>query len=181
MLKVFAGPMFAGKTTALLQEAEKLPPGSFIFLKPSIDDRYSETEVVTHDGRKIAAQMISATDPIFPKIPDQIKSILIDEVNFFDFPKLQEQIEQALKQGKKVFAAGLLYDFRHQPFGATLPLKDSATEFVELFAKCDLCDQPANHSYRKVGGGDQVLVGAQESYGACCEVCWEVLQKKQGA
>jgi thymidine kinase len=178
MFKVFGGPMFAGKTTALLNEAAQLPEGSFLFLKPSLDDRYLKDAVVSHDGQKIPAEVISATEPAFPQIDQQkTKTVFIDELNFFQYETLWPQIQKLLDQGTNVIAGGLLYDFLHQPFGATLPLSKKANQFVELFARCDNCGKPATHSYRKVGGSDQVLVGAKESYGASCQDCWEDLQR----
>lgn len=177
MLKIYGGPMFAGKTTALLTEAQKLPPASFLFFKPSVDDRYLKDAVVSHDGEQRQATVISAIYPLFPEFDHhKIKTVLIDELNFFDYNSLRPQIQKLQSDGINIIAGGLLYDFRHQPFGATLPLSKEADKFVELFARCDRCGKPANHSYRKVPNEAQVLVGAKESYGACCEACWKVLK-----
>jgi thymidine kinase len=177
MLKVFGGPMFAGKTTSLLEEAAKLPAESFLFFKPAIDVRYDKDAVVSHDGKKIDALIISNEKPVFPKIDKKkIRTIFIDELNFFDFATLESAVEKLLKQGFAVIGAGLLYDSARQPFGATLPLSKKADQFVELFAYCDVCKKPAEHTYRKVRNSQQVLVGAKESYGACCAACWVGLQ-----
>ena len=52
MLTVYAGPMYAGKTTALIAELEdSLECGSNVLVvKPSIDNRYSDEDIVSHDG-----------------------------------------------------------------------------------------------------------------------------------
>jgi thymidine kinase len=178
MFKVFGGPMFAGKTTALLTEAASLPPGSFVFIKPSLDDRYLKEAVVSHDGQQIAAEVISAVKPVFPVIDTQnTKTVFIDELNFFDYDTLWPQMQTLLKQGVNIIGAGLLYDFRHEPFGSTLPLSKQADQFTELFARCDNCGKKADHSYRKVSDSAQLLVGAQESYGACCQECLVAVQR----
>jgi len=180
MFKVYGGPMFAGKTTALLAEAKKLPEGSFVFLKPSIDIRYAKDDVVSHDGLKIPAKVINTVRPVMPKInPAKTKTVLIDELNFFPYKVIKPQLQKLLDQQIDVIGAGLLYDFRHQPFGGTLQLSKEADRFVELFAHCDICGQPATHSYRKVLDSAQVLVGAKESYGACCEDCWEIIKNRE--
>jgi thymidine kinase len=71
----------------------------------------------------------------------------------------------------------LLYDNQKKPFGATLPLSKLADKFIELFAKCDGCGKQANQSYRKTKARNQVILGAGESYGACCEACWSSLNQ----
>ncbi len=43
-LTVYTGCMFAGKTSNLLLEAEKI---NAVIFKPSFDTRFSDTEVVT--------------------------------------------------------------------------------------------------------------------------------------
>ena len=176
MIKIFGGPMFAGKTTALLDHVGGLAPGSFLVVKPSMDIRYGKDVVASHDGQKIQAVNVSAKAPrLNGELKHGIRTVVIDELNFFDVKGVQRLIQDLVDKDRDVVGAGLLYDFMKQPFGATLPVSQIADEFVELFATCDNCGADANHSYRKVAASDQVLVGASESYGACCESCWESL------
>jgi thymidine kinase len=51
-LKVYAGPMYSGKTTSLIGEItialdNRRRP---LVIKPIIDNRYGENDIVTHDG-----------------------------------------------------------------------------------------------------------------------------------
>ena len=49
-LKIFTGPMFGGKTTRMLAALERYryQNKTTILFKPNIDDRYSDSKVVTH-------------------------------------------------------------------------------------------------------------------------------------
>jgi len=177
MLIVVGGPMFSGKTTWLIGYLQKLPEESYVIAKPNIDTRYSDNECVSHDGHKVPAINLDIKNPKFPKLTDKVKTLLIDELNFFEPEALTKEIKKLLKQGRTVVGAGLLYDNQKLPFGATLPLSKIADKFVELFARCDRCGKKANHSYRKIKSRDQVILGAEESYGACCETCWSLLNQ----
>lgn len=176
MLIVVAGPMFAGKTTWLLDYTKKLPKDSFQVFKPSIDTRYAEAAVVSHNGGKIGAQNLDIHKPLFPTLVDTVKTILIDELNFFKHPTLLPVVKEQLALGRDVIGVGLMYDFLKNPFGATPHLAKIADSFVQLFATCDNCGKKAKHSYRKIQQKAQVVIGAAESYGPCCTACWELLQ-----
>jgi len=175
MLTVIGGPMFSGKTTWLLEKEKVLPNGSYELFKPNIDTRYAVHEFVNHDGERIPARNLSTTSPHFPQFSPEIKTILIDELNFFDETIILPVIKGQLKAGRNVFAAGLLYDFAQKPFGATLPLSKKADKFIELFAICDRCGKKASESYRKVASQQQFLLGSSDIYGACCKRCWHIL------
>lgn len=164
--------MFAGKTTWLLEYARTLSADEFVLLKPSIDTRYSENECVTHDGDRLPAFNLPMEPIAFPEFSSKITTVLLDELNFLDPEKLIPAVQAQLREGRDVVAAGLLYDFEKKPFGATLALSKIADEFVQLEARCDGCQQPARQSYRKIQVADQVVLGAEELYGACCDACW---------
>lgn len=177
MLIVVAGPMFAGKTTWLLDYTKNLPTDSFQVFKPSIDTRYAESAVVSHNGGKIAAHNLDIQNPLFPTLPQRIQTILIDELNFFRHPTLLPVVKEQLALGRNVIGVGLMYDFLKKPFGATPHLAKMADNFVQLYAVCDNCGKKAKHSYRKIQQKAQVVIGAAESYGPCCTSCWKLLQK----
>lgn len=167
--------MFAGKTTYLINFANKLPQKSYLFFKPNIDIRYSLNECVTHNGQSIKALNLNSKNPVFPKISKQVKSVFIDEINFFDYSPINLQIQKLLKKGINVIAAGLLYDSNKIPFGATLTLSKEADKFIQLYAICDFCGNRAEHSYSKVTKESQIELGASDKYGSCCSKCYSLV------
>ena len=54
-IEVVCGPMFAGKSEELIRRVRRLgfAKKKFIVFKPTIDNRYSENEVVSHDKRSL--------------------------------------------------------------------------------------------------------------------------------
>ncbi len=178
MLTIVGGPMFSGKTSWLLGYVHSLPHDSYKLFKPAIDTRYATNAVVTHTGLQLPAQNLNIQTPRFPKIPRSVTTILIDELNFFQPEGLLSAIAEQVSLGKTVVGAGLLYDFQKKPFGATLPLSKKADAFIQLYARCDNCGKKAKHSYRKAQNTSQVMLGAAETYGACCTACWIQLSKQ---
>lgn len=172
MLTVIGGPMFAGKTTWLLNHAKTLVPGSYRLFKPGMDTRYAADQVVTHNGERLAAENLDAAAPVFPRFDRSIRTIMIDELNFFHTERLYRAITEQLQKGIRIIGAGLLYDFQRRPFGATLPLAEKADSFVRLYAVCDGCGSEAEYNYRKIADRHQVVLGAAEAYGASCTDCW---------
>jgi len=60
-LEVITGCMFSGKTEELIRRLERvrIANGKLLLFKPTIDDRYSTTSVVTHYGREFSAHLLS--------------------------------------------------------------------------------------------------------------------------
>ena len=173
MLTVIGGPMFAGKTTYLINLASKLPIKSYWLFKPSIDIRYSHEALVTHDGLSLKGFNLDNQRPKFPVLETVIKTIFIDELNFFKAKPLLSELSKIRNSGINVVAAGLMYDSNRRPFGATLPLSKIADKYIQLYAVCDGCGRKAEHSYVKKQKTKQIALGAKEMYGVCCEQCWQ--------
>lgn len=177
MLIIVSGPMFAGKTTWLLDYASKLPQGTYKLFKPNIDSRYADDKCVTHDGMHLPSLNLNVENPQFTDIGDKIKTILIDELNFFNSDKLIPVINKQLKLKKTIVGAGLNFDYQKVPFGSTIPLTKIADQSIELFSVCDKCGGKARHVYRKIQNENRIFLGAADAYGTSCEVCWEDLSK----
>ena len=82
MIKVFTGPMFSGKSDALLNEYDKRYHKSRILLfKPKMDTR-DYGVVKTRKGKEINAILVDDIKDIPSYITDKINTIFIDEANF---------------------------------------------------------------------------------------------------
>lgn len=183
-MEVIAGCMFAGKTEELIRRIKVLEfaKKNIMVFKPEIDNRYSDTKVVSHTGGSVQAITVSNALDILKYVNKDIDVVAIDEVQFFD-----EQIigvcDTLADQGKRVICAGLDTDFRGEPFGV-MPILMTKAEFVtKLTAVCNICGSPGTRTQRLVNGkaahyyDDTILVGASESYQARCRHCHEVLGK----
>jgi len=180
-LTVICGSMFAGKTEELIRLARRAlyAKRKVQVFKPSVDDRYDQTMVVTHMGTKHTAVPVGSVRELRLKISPETEMVLIEEAQFFDESILTLVVELA-DAGVDVVCAGLDQDFRRQPFGPMPKLLAAADEVVKLRAICMKCGAPASHTYRVIDGKPAhwddpiILIGATESYEARCRRCFRI-------
>ena len=65
-IEVICGCMFAGKTEELIRRVIRMDYAKkkYIIFKPTIDNRYSESEVVSHNKRKVNAICVTSSKEI---------------------------------------------------------------------------------------------------------------------
>ena len=185
-IETISGCMFAGKTEELIRRIKVLEfaKKEIMVFKPKIDNRYSDTKVVSHAGSAVESHVISDAAEILDIIKDTTQVIAIDEAQFFD-DNICDVCNELADRGIRVMVAGLDTDFRGEPFGP-MPLLITEAEFVtKLAAVCNKCGAPATRTQRIINGHPAsyndpiILVGASESYEARCRHCHEVPDKPQ--
>jgi thymidine kinase len=183
-LEVITGCMFAGKTEELIRRIKVLEfaKKKILVFKPAIDNRYSDTMVVSHAGSQVESIVVKKAVDILNYIDKNVDVVAIDEIQFFDHDVIKV-CEYLADQGLRVMAAGLDMDFRGEPFGV-MPVLITQAEFVtKLTAVCTECGAPATRTQRLVNGAPAnyndpiILVGAQESYTARCRHCHVVIDR----
>jgi len=173
-IEVIVGPMFSGKSEELirrLRRAEIARQRVQIF-KPTIDERYSATEIVSHSGLGIRSDNISKASEIMEKIDPRTEVIGIDEGQFLGEPLVEEAAKLA-DMGKRVIIAGLDTDYLGRPFVPMPTLLAIAEEITKLLAICMRCGNPAVHTQRLVASEDLIVVGAGGMYEARCRRCFD--------
>lgn len=183
-VEVIAGCMFAGKTEELIRRIKVLEfaKKKVMVFKPAIDNRYSDTMVVSHAGSKVDSIVVDCAEKILDYVDSSIDVVAIDEVQFFD-ENIIEVCDILAKEGKRVMVAGLDTDFRGEPFGMMAILITEAEFVTKLTAVCNKCGAPATRTQRLVKGEPAkwddplVQVGASEAYEARCRHCHEVVNK----
>ena len=177
-IEVICGPMFAGKSEELLRRINRLiyAKKNFVVFKPNLDNRYSETEVVSHNKKSHKAISISNSSELAKYINDKTEAVCIDEVQFFD-EGIIDVIEELANKGLRVIVAGLDMDFKGDPFSVVASLLARAEEVTKLTAICVCCGKEATRTQRLINGvpasrkDPVVLVGASDSYEARCRHC----------
>ncbi|KAL8522975.1 hypothetical protein ACS0TY_013074 [Phlomoides rotata] len=170
---VIVGPMFAGKTTALLRRvrAEADTGRKVGMIKSSKDTRYAVDSVVTHDGTKFPCwplpDLLSFKHKIGADAYHKLDVIGIDEAQFFgdlyDFC-----CEAADLDGKTVVVAGLDGDFSRRSFGSVLSIIPLADTVSKLTARCEVCGKRAFFTLRKTGEMQTELIGGADVYMPVC-------------
>jgi thymidine kinase len=182
-LEVICGPMFAGKSEELIRRIKRLEYAKkkTLVFKPAIDNRYSETEVVSHSNLKTKSIAITESKDILDYIDSTTFAVAVDEVQFLDKELLIIAQKLALK-GIRVILAGLDTDFRGEPFPMTGALMTLAEDVTKLTAICVVCGAPATKTQRMINGqparySDPIIkVGASGAYEPRCRHCHQVLK-----
>lgn len=171
-IEVICGSMFSGKTEELLRRLRraKIARQTVEIFKPTIDIRYDETDVVSHDKNAIASTPVDNSANIL-LLSSQVDVVGIDEAQFFD-EGLVEVAQQLADQGVRVVIAGLDMDFRRQPFGPIPGLCAIADSVTKVHAVCVECGRLASYSFRRVQGDQQVMLGELNEYSPLCRTCY---------
>lgn len=173
-IEIETGPMFSGKTSELLTQANRLLVAEdiqgvdFLVFNHSSDKRYGENTICSHgqtallaiaaeSSKDIFDQIFSATNNKVSLLPDRehLTAIFIDEAQFFDdkLPEILNFINNYYRDilGKSIniYCAGLDMDFKGEPFGPMPKLMAIANKVNKFTAVCKECDKgtPRNAQY----------------------------------
>lgn len=176
-LIVHTGSMFSGKTSSLEKDIKRFAIAGYntMAFKPSMDTRYTNTEIVTHDNTSLEAKLVDSIDGIVEyckvKNPDVIG---IDEVQFLggDIKDIVDGINKFLMKDVTVIVAGLDMDFTGQAFEIVKELMPIADYLHKHHAVCVECGTDAWVSHRKTEDTKRVVIGATREYEPLCRRCF---------
>lgn len=174
-IEVICGPMFSGKTEELIRRVRRaqIARQKVQIFKPRIDDRYHESNVVSHSSLEVEAIPVENSIDILKNLFDTTRIVAIDEIQFFDKTVI-EVVKKLARRGVRVICAGLDQDFRGRAFGPMPELLCISDQVDKVSAICTVCGSAATKTYRKNKKNDeQVLVGQADSYEARCRVHFE--------
>ena len=176
-LEIVLGPMFSGKTSYALSYIRRLRAvgRNVVAVKPVIDTRFSQDEIVSHNRDKIPCIVWDSNVVITAhQVMLEADSIVIEEAQFFK--GLYIFCEYMLKLGKHILLIGLDGDARQQPFREILdciPLANRLTKLSALCRECHGASEAYYTRYKKTSNKStsQVDVGGAEKYEAVCFKC----------
>lgn len=178
-VEVICGSMFSGKTEELIRRMKraKFARQKVEIFKPTIDVRYSEEEVVSHEGNSILSTPVDSSASIL-LMGQESDVVGIDEAQFFD-EHIVEVCNELANRGIRVIVAGLDLDFKGNPFGPMPALCAIADEVTKVHAICVRCGALAYVSHRIVAGEKQVLLGEKMEYEPLCRECYAQALKEK--
>lgn len=177
-IEVVCGSMFSGKTEELIRRLKRAEFAKLkveIF-KPSVDTRYDENDVVSHQGTTIRSTPVPASENIL-LLANDVDVIGIDEAQFFD-DQLPTVCEKLANSGIRVIVAGLDMDFSGKPFGPIPSLLAKAEYVTKVHAICMTCGELAQFSHRKIASESLVLLGEVDEYEPLCRKCYTLVTQK---
>lgn len=172
-IEVICGSMFSGKTEELIRRINrvKIAKRKIMIFKPTIDIRYSKSDIVSHSHSTSEAIPVQNSRLITAMVTDDVNVVAIDEAQFFDEGILQV-VRDLVVKGIRVICAGLDMDYLGQPFGPMPMLMAIADDVYKCRAICVNCGHLANYSYRIASGDEQVLIGEKQEYMPLCRCCY---------
>jgi thymidine kinase len=187
-LELFIGPMYAGKTSKLLDIYKqcKFCNISVTVINHSTDTRYHNTMMSTHDKIMIPCiqtihlndvwNYIKLDETYTDESDNHIKLrnsdvILINEGQFFE--DLYDVVVDMLNNNKKIYICGLDGDFQRNKFGQILDLIPLCDKVTKLTSLCSICKNgaPGIFSMRLTAEKQQTLVGS-DNYVPVCRKCF---------
>lgn len=174
-VEIVIGPMFSGKSTYALSYTRRQHAinKKVLIIKPNIDDRYSNGEVlVTHDREEAPCMVWDVEEPLNPAVIHVRNSdcVIIEEAQFFK--GLETFVSYAIRAySKDILVVGLDGDAQQRPFGEILNCIPWATKVTKLCALCKHCRDGTLAPFTKKNHSDteeQVDVGGSEKYESVC-------------
>jgi len=171
-LEIILGPMFAGKTTKLIEKYREC-----IFLSEKVcvinyeeDKRYDDVKLSSHNLVKIESLNLKKLSDILDM---DAEVFLINEAQFFEdlYTVVFKLVEE---MGKKVYIYGLDGDYKREKFGKILDLIPLSNKVEKLTALCNLCRNGTKAYFTKRVTNDtsQKLIGSNNHI-AVCRNCYK--------
>jgi len=163
-IEVICGSMFSGKTEELIRRLKRaqFARQKVEIFKPSIDTRYHEEMVVSHDANEIRSTPVNSASMI-RLLAQECEVVGIDEAQFFD-DEIVAVCNDLANSGIRVIVAGLDMDFKGNPFGPMPALMATAEYVTKVHAVCTRTGNLANYSFRKANNNNLVMLGETEEY-----------------
>ena len=177
-LETIVGAMFAGKTSELLKRIlwAKHQNKKIIVIKPSIDNRYSNEKIITHNDLSHECYAMNDWATTLKKFifeKNVVDMVFLDEIQFMDTKDTLNNVEIILNKGIDVVCAGLDQDSRGKPWETSSMLLGLSDRIVKIYGFCNVCGLEATKTFRKTSGGERTQVGASNIYEPRCLKHWE--------
>lgn len=170
MIKCYVGPMYSGKTSALINMYNRIwHKESIKCFKPKIDDR-DLGFIKSRDYQDgIPAICINDLKEIYQFIDSSTKTIFVDEAQFLT-GDMSILIDLTLNKEIDIYVAGLPMTSEQKPFGI-MPLIMAISDSIEVIkGVCYDCNKDANYTYYDGEKSSDILVG-NDSYMCLCGNC----------
>jgi len=148
MITVYTGPMFSGKTQALMArlQSKQRAHKNVLVVKPALDDRYDSVDEIVVKQKTAQRFEKHASMAAYPiKNAVQLGALIteidpdvigVDEAQFFDetFSAALDTIAHRSERNLDIYVAGLDLDAWARPFGPMPHLLAIAVAFLAVFA-----------------------------------------------
>lgn len=171
-IEIITGCMFSGKTEEFIRRLRRamIAKQKVEIFKAGVDNRYSDSDVVSHDSNSIRSIPVDHSSNIL-LLYNEAQVVGIDEAQFFDMG-LVDVCNILANRGIRVIVAGLDIDFKGKPFAPMQALLAIAEHVTKIHAICLRCGDLAHYSFRTSSSDKLFVVGAKETYEPLCRTCF---------
>jgi thymidine kinase len=178
--------MFSGKTSSLEKDVKRFKIAGYktLAFKPSVDIRYTTSDIISHDKTSLEAILVEDIDDIIDYCNELKPDVVaIDEVQFLKgkLDDILNCVKDMLDNEVTVILAGLDIDFTGKPFEVLKELMPIADYLYKHHAVCVKCGTDAWVSHRKTKDTERVVIGAAKEYEPLCRKCFLIEKKKEEA
>ena len=179
---IFTGPMFGSKTTRLLAVVDRYQRQnrSVIAFKPSIDTRYTKSNITTHNGGAVPAICVNSGDCVVQYI--KRKNLLPDVVAVDEAFMIEGSADALItlyRTGVNVVVASIQMSFMGNPFHEIKEMMPWATHISVCPAVCPKSGADAYYTYKKKSDENEVAVGGSEMYEPRCLSQHDLIGKRR--
>lgn len=173
MIRLYTGPMFSGKTSALIEIYNNMwNKDNIKVFKPKIDNREFGVLKSRNSKEPIDAILVSSLEEISKYIDKKTKVIFIDEAQFLKGPAVYLLIWSMIND-IDIYVSGLNMTSELKPFGLMPELMSIADEINYYHGHCFFCNKAAPYTMYLGGAKEDILVGDNEQGYICvCKNCY---------
>lgn len=184
-LRGVSGPMMSGKTTALINIVNGLRYSGrdYVVYSHCLDKgRHDDMDLrasfddylISHCGAKVRATMLTDLADVNREDLKSVKTIVIDEIQFFPKASTIAFISWARGEGIDVHTGGLSADFTGTMF-PICPWLYINGKIKRLYGTCALCPRRSTYSQLTQppqGVAGNIVVGGADKYRPLCQPCF---------
>jgi thymidine kinase len=171
---LITGPMFAGKTTTLINYIEVARHAGLkcLIVRHNIDTRYPPSVLKTHSGHTICQdlQILFIISDSLLNITTDVDIVCVEEGQFFH--DVAEACHKWARDGKQVFVTALDGDSDQKMFSPVVKLIPYCDNIEKRHSVCMKCKKnSASFTVKKEGVGPGIVIGGACEYSAVCRKC----------
>lgn len=176
MIKTFAGPMFSGKTTALLSTYFNMwNKKNIMCFKPKMNTR-DEGIKSKNIKENVEAIEIDDLSEILDYLKKNTRTIFIDEANFLK-GDVSVLTHISIDLNIDVYVCGLNMTSEQKPFGI-MPQILAVSDYIDLKkGYCTDCNREASYTFFEGNKNGDIVVG-DNGYVVLCESCLRKRRKE---
>lgn len=172
--------MFGSKTTRLLATVDRFryQNRKIVAFKPSIDERYSKSEICTHNGGAIDAVLVKSGEEIIQNVDsyeEKIDVIAVDEA--FMIPGSSSALLDLFRSGYTVVVSSLQLSATGNVFEEIRDMMPWATKIEVCPAVCPITGFDAFYTHKKFNNMKEITVGGSDLYEPRCWFHHESINK----